>query len=79
MIRARPVPHSPQWFLPLFRVTVVVVMVSSTPCGVAVVPVIVIRLQGHNKAPKKSNENGSRAQRVFLGKAVTVSTCETVP
>ena len=54
---------------------VVVVMVSSTPCGVAVVLAFAIRLQGHNKASKKQRER-SRHQRVYLSKAVTVSTFE---
>ena len=33
---------------------VVVVMLSFVPCGVAAELVIVIALQGHNKAPKKA-------------------------
>ena len=49
--------------------------ISSIPCGVAVVLVIVITLQGHNKAPKKRREP-SRVHRVYIGKAVTASTFE---
>ena len=64
----------PASLLPILHsVAVVVVMISSTRCGVVVVLVTVVRLQGRNKAPKKAARTigGSKG---YLGKAVTVST-----